>query len=76
MSVWMGTIDVIDGLIEQTIRDGLFALVDQGRLKVTDQFDSGGELLGQASERPVRTSVPPLAGRIACERQPVRVRRR
>jgi hypothetical protein len=73
MSEWSRTIDEIDGLIQQTIRDGLFALVDQHKLTVTDQFDTGRELVEEASEW-AGTRINPLqADRIARERQSVRV---
>jgi hypothetical protein len=51
MSEWARTIDEIDGLIQQTIRDGLFALIDQHSLTVTDQFDTGRELVEEPMGR-------------------------
>jgi hypothetical protein len=73
MSEWARTIDEIDRLVRQTIRDGLFALVDQHRLTVIDQFDTGRELVEEASEWAGTRINPLLAKRIAQERQPVRI---
>jgi hypothetical protein len=73
MSEWARTIDEIDGRLQQTIRDGLFALVDQHKLTVTDQFDTGRELVEEASEWAGTRINPLLAEQIAQESQPVRV---
>jgi hypothetical protein len=73
MSEWARTIDEIDRLVRQTIRDGLFALVDQHRLTVIDQFDTGRELVEEASEWAGTRIDPLLAEQIAQESQPVRV---
>lgn len=73
MSEWARTIDEIDRLVRQTIRDGLFALVDQHRLTVIDQFDTGRELVEEASEWAGTRIDPLLAEQIARESQPVRV---
>jgi hypothetical protein len=73
MSEWARTIDEIDGLIQQTIRDSLFALVDQRNLTVTDQFDTGRELIEEATEWAGTRINPVLAERIAEQPQPVRV---
>jgi hypothetical protein len=73
MSEWARTIDEIDGRLQQTIRDGLFAIVDQHKLTVTDQFDTGRELVEGASEWAGTRITPLLAEQIARESQPVRV---
>ena len=73
MSEWARTIDEIDRLIDRTIRDGLFALVDQHNVTVTDRFDTGRELVEEASEWAGTRIDPLLAEQIARERQPVRV---
>jgi hypothetical protein len=73
MSEWARTIDEIDTLIHQTIRDGLFALVDHHDLTVTDRFDTGRELVEEAREWAGTRIDPLLAEQIARERQPVRV---
>jgi hypothetical protein len=73
MSEWARTIDEIDRLVRQTIGDGLFALVDQHRLTVIDQFDTGRELVEEASEWAGTRIDPLLAEQIARESQPARV---
>ena len=45
MSEWARTIATIDGLVEQTLADGLLALEHERRYVVTDEFDDGAELV-------------------------------
>jgi hypothetical protein len=73
MTEWARTIDEIDTLVQQTIRDGLFALVDQRSVTVTDQFDTGKELVEEASGWAGTRINPLLAKRIAQKQQPVRI---
>jgi hypothetical protein len=73
MSEWARTIDGIDRLIQQTIRDGLFALVDQRNLTVTDRFETGRELVEEASQWAGTRIDPLLAEQIARESQPFRI---
>jgi hypothetical protein len=50
MREWARTIATIDRRVEQTMRDGLFDLMDERRFVVTDEYDSGAELVTQTSE--------------------------
>jgi hypothetical protein len=73
MSEWARTIEEIDRLTEQTIRAGLFTVVDQRRLSVTDHFDTGAELVAEVREWAGTHIDPTQAERIARAKLPVRV---
>jgi hypothetical protein len=45
MQEWAQLIGTVDGLVEQTIRDGLFGLVDERRFVVIDDYDDGAEFI-------------------------------
>jgi hypothetical protein len=73
MSEWARTIEEIDRLTEQTISAGLFTVVDQRRLSVTDRFDTGAELVAEVREWAGTQIEPTLVERIARAKLPVRV---
>jgi hypothetical protein len=45
MSEWAHTIATIDGLVEQTIEQGLFDLKHESRFVVTDEYDDVAEFI-------------------------------
>jgi len=74
MREWLTTIDAVDGLVAETIDDGLFALDAERRLIVTDTSDNGPELVKAVSGWQ-GTRVPrALAQRIAGATAPISVR--
>jgi hypothetical protein len=73
MSEWARTIEEVDRLTEQTVRAGLFTVVDQRRFLVTDCFDTGAELVAGVREWAGTHIDPTLAERIARARLLVRV---
>jgi hypothetical protein len=70
---WVGTIDQIDRLTEQTVRAGLFRVIREDRCTVTDQFPTGAELVAEVRGWAGTQIDPMLAQRISGERQPVAV---
>jgi hypothetical protein len=73
MSEWARTIRRIDRLAEQSVRAGLFAIVAERGFTVTDRFDTGAELVAEASEWAGTHIDPMLAQRIAGQQRPVYV---
>lgn len=45
MRDWLDTIHAVDGLVEETIAGGLYALEHESWLVVTDRYDNGPECL-------------------------------
>ena len=45
MSEWARTITAIDGLMQQTIDQGLFTLERESRYVVTDEYDDGAQFV-------------------------------
>ena len=74
MSEWADVIATVDGLIEQTIGDGLFALEDERRVVVTDDYDDGPEFVEDARTWVGTRVDDQLADRLAAESHPVRIR--
>lgn len=65
MSEWRLTINQVNRLIRRTIREGLFKLEHREYFTVTDEFDSGAEVLEEAPSwagvklgRALRTRLP------------------
>jgi hypothetical protein len=73
MSDWARTIEQIDGLTDETLRAGVFTIVDQRRFTVTDHFDTGADFVAEVREWDGTRIDPALAERIAGEQRPVRV---
>jgi hypothetical protein len=73
MSDWLGTIDRIDRLAEQTIRAGLFRVIREDRFTVTDQFPTGAELIADVRGWAGTQIDPMLAQWISGERGPIHV---
>jgi hypothetical protein len=73
MSEWADVIATVDGLVEQTIRDGLFALEDERRVVVTDDYDDGAEFVEDARTWVGTRVDDQLADRLAAESHPVRI---
>jgi hypothetical protein len=73
MHEWRGTIDAVDGLVAETIDDGLFALQAESEFVVSDAFDDGCEMLESVSAwRGTRMS-DALARRVASATPPISV---
>jgi hypothetical protein len=73
MSEWAQTIDEIDRLTDETLRAGLFTVVDQRRFTVTDHFDTGAELVTEVRGSAGTQIDPVLAEQIVSQQRPVRV---
>jgi hypothetical protein len=73
MSEWARTIDQIDRLTAQTLRAGLFTIVAERRFTVSDQFDSGAELVAETRQWAGTHVDPALAGLIADQQRAVRL---
>ena len=73
LSEWAATIAAVDGRIMETVELGLFAVAADRLVVVTDDYDSGAELLAETREW-AGTRVPPaLARRAEAESGPVRL---
>ena len=73
MTGWRKTIDRVERRTQKAIRTGLFTVVHQERLIVTDRFDDGPELLATAAGF-AGTKIPvTLRRRIRSERSPVTI---
>ena len=74
MRAWRDTIEVVDALVAETIRAGLYELKHESRFVVTDTFDNGSECLdivcGWRGTRVPHT----LATRLPGAKPPVTVR--
>jgi hypothetical protein len=73
MTEWGRTIERIDRRTRQAIREGLVSIERHGRLRVVDAFDTGAELVAEASSWAGTSIGPLLARKIQAERRPVRV---
>ena len=73
MSEWARTIDEIDEQTDETLRAGLFTIVDEQRFVVTDHFDDGAELVTEAGGWVGTRIDPGLAERIVGEHGRVRL---
>jgi hypothetical protein len=73
MSEWARTVEMLDGLVATTFRDGLFTVQHEGGLVVTDAFDDGAEMLSVVGAWQGTHIGRGLAERVAKERGAVRV---
>jgi hypothetical protein len=65
MRAWGRTIELIDGRLEATLRDGLFALEAEGSVVVADSFDDAAEMLTTVREWQGTTIPAELEQRLA-----------
>jgi hypothetical protein len=73
MSDWAETIAAVDARIMETVERGLFSVAADRLVVVTDDYDSGAELVAETREW-AGTRVPPaLARRAEAESGPVRL---
>jgi hypothetical protein len=73
MRDWARTIQEIDGRVEATIRQGLFAMVEERSVVVTDSFADGAEMLATVREWQGTRIPPVLEARVASQTGPVHV---
>jgi hypothetical protein len=73
MRDWARTIEQIDRLTEQTIREGLFTIDEERRFTVTDSYDDGPEFVAEARQWAGTHVGDALANRLAREPRPVRL---
>jgi hypothetical protein len=73
MREWAELIEAVDRLVERTIHDGLFGLVEERRFVVTDGYDDGADFIAQVRDW-VGTHVDDaFAERLAAVQQPIRL---
>ena len=73
MREWAKTIKTIDGLVEQTISDGLFALGEERRFIVTDDYEDGAEFVAETRGWAGTRIDEAFAARLESEHRPVRL---
>jgi hypothetical protein len=73
MSGWARTIATIDGLVEQTIGQGLFDLEHESRYVVTDDYDDGAEFVAVTRGWAGTNVSEALAARVGPEQGRVRL---
>jgi hypothetical protein len=73
MREWAQVIEAVDRRVEEAIRDGLFALEEQRRYVIGDDYDDGADLAAEVREWVGTRVDQELAGRLAAETRPVRL---
>jgi hypothetical protein len=73
MSAWARTIAAIDGLVQQTIDEGLFALERESRYVVTDAYDDGAQFVAVTRDWAGTNVSDALAARAGREQGRVRL---
>ena len=73
MSEWARTIATIDGLVQQTIGQGLFDLQRESRYVVTDEYDDGAEFVAVTRDWAGTNVSEALAARVGPEQGRVRL---
>ena len=73
MSEWAQTIATIDGLVQQTIDQGLFELERESRYEVTDEFGDGAEFVAVTRDWAGTNVSDALAARVGREQGRVRL---
>ena len=73
MREWRDTIEAVDRRVNETIRDGLYALEAERRFIVTDADDDGRDFLKWVGDWQGTRIPPALARRLAATRGPVGV---
>ncbi|MGH2967460.1 MAG: hypothetical protein ACRDK0_00125 [Solirubrobacteraceae bacterium] len=73
MREWAQTIETVDRLIEQTIRDGLFGLEEESRFVVTDEYDDGAEFVAETRQWAGTHIDEAFAEHVATVQRPVRL---
>jgi hypothetical protein len=73
MREWLGTIAAVDGLVAQTVDDGLYSIGGERLFIVTDTWDSGAECVETVRGWQGTRISKALAKRVAAGRAPLRV---